>query len=58
MRRRVLRRLIWVYTVCLGLSVRIRRVSTDLRHYKNVSGYPGNATLTKHRLPKVPEEEE
>ena len=27
-RRRVVRRLIWVYTVCLGLSVRIRRVST------------------------------
>ena len=27
-RRIVLRRLIWVYTVCSGLSVRIRRVST------------------------------
>ena len=27
----VLRRLIWVYTVCSGLSVRIRRVSTEIR---------------------------
>ena len=27
-RRRYLRRLIWIYTVCSGLSVRIRRVST------------------------------
>ena len=27
----ILRRLIWVYTVCSGLSVRIRRVSTEIR---------------------------
>ena len=30
-RRRVLWRLIWVYTFCSGLSVRIRRVSTVIR---------------------------
>ena len=28
MRRRVLRRLIWIYTVCSGLSVRIHVVNT------------------------------
>ena len=29
MRRRVLRRHIWVYTVCSGLSVRIHTVNTE-----------------------------
>ena len=29
-RRRIFRCLIWVYTVCSGLSFRIRRVSTDI----------------------------
>ena len=29
-RRRILRRLIWVYTVCLGLSFRILRINMEL----------------------------
>ena len=33
MRRRILRRLIWVYTVCSGLSVRIHMVNTVAYHW-------------------------